>query len=73
MGKKFISWNDYLNKKYEDLPHEVCELMCVRCYHRYIGVFPERILLRSMHCPACNETGYIIKTGQTIREGDDEL
>lgn len=52
--------------------HEVCELMCVHCYDRFIGVFPQKSLLKDMMCEKCGKTGTIIKTGQTIEEGDAE-
>lgn len=52
-------------------PHEVCELICLKCLDRWIGVFPQKALLKNLECK-CGETGFIIKTGQTIREGDTE-
>ena len=45
-------------------PHEVCELMCVHCYDRWIAVFPQKSLLKDMVCK-CGKKGTIIKTGQT--------
>lgn len=49
-------------------PHEVAELMCIKCYHRYIGVYPQATLLKDLECENCGK-GFIIKTGQTL---DDE-
>lgn len=49
----------------DNIPHEVSELMCLKCLHRWIGVYPSSLLLKEMEC-ACGEVGYIIKTGQTI-------
>lgn len=48
-----------------DKPHEVCELICVKCGYRYIGVYPQGTLLKDLECPNCGK-GYIIKTGQNI-------
>ena len=52
-------------------PHEVCELICLKCLDRWIGVFAEGIPLKDMTC-TCGEKGYIIKTGQTILESEVE-
>ena len=46
-------------------PHEVSELICLKCFHRWIGVYPEYTLLKDLECK-CGEVGYVIKTGQTI-------
>ena len=47
--------------------HEVCELMCLKCMNRWIGVFPTKTLLKSIECK-CGEVGYVIKTGQTLEQ-----
>ena len=52
----------YTGKK----PHEVSELICLRCFNRYIGVYPEKTLLKDLQCSKCLMKGFIIKTGQTI-------
>ena len=46
-------------------PHEVSELICLKCFHRWIGVYPEYTLLKDLECK-CGEVGYVIKTGQTV-------
>lgn len=51
--------------------HEVCELICLKCFDRWIGVFPKDSLLKDMVCE-CGAKGAIIKTGQTIEECDAE-
>lgn len=48
-----------------NLPHEVAELICLKCLHRWIGVYPQSTLLKDLECK-CGEVGYVIKTGQTI-------
>jgi hypothetical protein len=50
-----------------NLPHEVCEVMCWKCGHRWIAVYPEQTLLKHLECP-CGEVGYVFKTGQTLEE-----
>lgn len=52
-------------------PHQVCELICLKCLNRWIGVFPETVLLKSIECK-CGEVGYVIKTGQDIQPMIDE-
>ena len=63
-----------LNFDYESLefgvPHEVAELMCVKCLKRWIGVYPANLLLKEIECQ-CGETGYVIKTGQSIEESEE--
>ena len=57
---KTINMNDYKN-------HAVCELICVKCYHRYIGVYPVGTKLKDLECETCG-CGYIIKTGEDTKE-----
>ena len=51
----------------DNQPHEVSELICLKCLHRWIGVYPEEALLKDIECK-CGEVGYVIKTGQTLPE-----
>ena len=55
----------------KNVPHEVAELMCLKCLSRWIGVYPQSVLLKDMECK-CGEVGYIIKTGQTLVDKEDE-
>jgi hypothetical protein len=48
------------------MPHEVAELICLKCLHRWIGVYPESVPLKEIEC-TCGYKGYVIKTGQTLR------
>ena len=49
-------------------PHEVAEVICVRCLYRYIAVMPEFSPLKDLECPKCRKRGGIIKTGQEYEE-----
>jgi len=49
------------------MPHEVAELICLKCLHRWVGVYPETTLLKDIECK-CGTIGAVIKTGQTIQE-----
>ena len=53
-----------------NLPHEVAELMCLKCHTRWIGVYPSETRLKDIECP-CGEIGYVIKTGQTLPDVND--
>ena len=55
-----------INQKYE-----VCELICLKCLDRWVGVFPSANALKDMECQ-CGAKGSIIKTGQTLPELPDE-
>ena len=63
-----ISIEEYLEKKSANEPHEVAEVICLKCLHRWIGVWNEKTLLKQLQCPSCNDVGYVIKTGQSITE-----
>lgn len=47
-------------------PHEVAELICWHCGHRWYAVYPEKTHLKNIQCPYCFKTGGAIKTGQTL-------
>ena len=49
----------------ENIPHEVAELICLKCHKRWLGVYPEETPLSMLQC-VCGEVGYVIKTGQTL-------
>ena len=50
---------------YEQRPHRVAEVICVKCLHRVICVWPEGTLLKDLYCATCGP-GYIILTGQPV-------
>lgn len=49
----------------QNMKHEVSELICIKCFHRWIGVYSQKTLLKDIEC-TCGLTGYVIKTGQTL-------
>lgn len=51
----------------EYLPHEVSEVICLKCLHRWVAVYPSQTLLKELECQ-CGEIGFVIKTGQTLPE-----
>lgn len=55
-----------------NLKHEVAELVCLKCLSRWIGVYPQKVLLKDIECK-CGAIGYVIKTGQTLEtESEDK-
>ena len=52
-------------------PHEVCELICLKCLNRWIDVHPLDMLLKDITCD-CGETGFVIATGQNLEGINDE-
>ena len=48
--------------------HIVHEAMCVSCLHRWIEVRPQGTLLKNLECPNCGKVGYVISTGQEIKD-----
>lgn len=51
-------------------PHDVSEVMCVKCLKRWICVRPSDVWLKDIECPNCG-AGYVINTGQPINEQGD--
>jgi hypothetical protein len=51
---------------FEDLmPHNVDEVICVKCLKRWIAVYPTACSLKELECPNCGK-GFVIKTGEEI-------
>lgn len=48
-------------------PHEVSEVICLKCLHRWIAVYPQETLLKQLECK-CGEVGFVIKTGQLLND-----
>jgi Zn finger protein HypA/HybF involved in hydrogenase expression len=51
-----------------NLPHNLSEVICVKCLHRHMCVRPSNVLLKDLECPNCSEKGYVIETGQELQE-----
>jgi hypothetical protein len=54
-----------------NLPHEVSELICLKCLNRWIGVYPRSTWLKEIQCK-CGKKGYVIKTGQSLYTSESE-
>lgn len=52
----------------EKMPHKVSEVICVKCGKRWIDVRPSCVLLKSLECPGCGLTGFVIETGEEIND-----
>ena len=55
----------------QNSPHEIMEVMCVKCYSRWIAVFPTGTLLKDLECPTCNNQGFVIATGQPLPDEEN--
>lgn len=51
----------------ENMPHDISEVICVKCLKRWICVRPSNVWLKDIECPNCG-AGYVIVTGQPIEE-----
>lgn len=49
-------------------PHKVSEVICVACGKRWISVRPSVVNLIDLECPACKIIGFVIETGEVIKE-----
>lgn len=52
-----------------NLPHEVSEVVCLKCLKRWIAVYPTGTWLKDLQCK-CGEVGYVINTGQIMTQDD---
>ena len=52
----------------ENIPHRVSEVICVDCKHRWIAVRPTETLLKDLECPQCKQQGYVIETGEQLKD-----
>lgn len=63
-----------LRAKVEDnLPHEVSEVICVRCGNRWIAVRPEKTLLKELQCSKCFLQGFVIETDESLEKLGGDL
>ena len=56
----------------KNLPHKVSEVICVGCGKRWLAVRPTDTLLKALHCDACNESGFVIETGEVLTTPEGE-
>lgn len=67
MKKKVVDIQEYVE---ENTPHVVSELICLKCLHRVICVYPEGLWLKDMECSECGHVGAMIHTGQELGDKD---
>ena len=48
-----------------NIQHKVTEVICIKCYKRWIAVRPVNTKLKDLECPNCGK-GYAIETGEII-------
>lgn len=65
---KVINFQDVLEAS---LPHTLSEVICIRCYHRWIAIRPVGTKLKNIECPRCGP-GAVIETGENIDNCIDE-
>ena len=48
-----------------NIQHKISEVICIKCYKRWIAVRPVNTRLADLECPNCGK-GYVIETGEII-------
>lgn len=48
-------------------PHNILEIICIKCYKRWIAVIPEDTLLKDLECSNCGQ-GFCIDTGEILND-----
>jgi len=48
-----------------NLPHDISEVICLKCLDRWIAVYPTRAYLKKFECKN-GHIGFVIKTGQDL-------
>lgn len=52
----------------ENKPHKVSEVICLSCLNRWIAVRPVGTKLKELECPYCHTQGFVIETGEVVKE-----
>jgi hypothetical protein len=47
--------------------HKISEVVCIKCYSRWIAARPTITLLKNLECKNCS-CGYVIETGEIMDE-----
>lgn len=50
----------------EKEPFDVSEVICVKCWTRWLCVRPSCVFLSQLECAGCHETGGVIETGEDL-------
>ena len=58
---------DFMERKEEEMPHKLSEVICVHCGKRWISVRPVGTLLKDLECENCG-SGFVIETGEVMEE-----
>ena len=45
--------------------NKVSQVICLRCFRRWIAVRPVETRLDELECPDCGQQGFTIETGET--------
>ena len=53
---------------FDYIPHKVSEVICLKCLYRWIAARPAETLLKSLECPCCHKSGFVIETGETVEQ-----
>lgn len=62
---------EVVNEDEEEIFWDISEVMCCKCFERWIAVRPSDTMLKDIQCPRCSYTGAVIETGQEFyMEGD---
>lgn len=49
----------------------MAELICLKCLHRWVGVYPLEVALKDVPCAGCGDSGYVIETGQEFPDATE--
>ena len=52
-------------------PYLVSEVICFNCGERWISARPYSVKLKEIKCERCSRTGYVVETGEIIRDDED--
>lgn len=53
---------------YENIPIKESEVICVNCSYRWLAERPVTKPLKDIECPWCGKQGFVIETGETIKQ-----
>jgi DNA-directed RNA polymerase subunit RPC12/RpoP len=52
----------------DNIPYKESEVICVNCSYRWFAERPVTKPLKDIECPWCGKQGFVIETGETMKQ-----
>lgn len=64
--KLYLEEKDVSDAEDTEESWDISEVLCCKCFERWIAVRPSVTLLKDLECPRCKFTGAVVETGQEL-------